>query len=57
MNKAPSKLAELVQEGMKNSDFAEGYKSAAIEQDGDDWDCGCPEGAEEKCVSVVCPRK
>ena len=23
----------------------------------DDWDCGCPKDAEDKCVSVVCPRK
>ena len=23
----------------------------------EDWDCGCPEGAEEKCVSVTCPRR
>lgn len=22
-----------------------------------EWDCGCPEGAEDKCVSVICPRK
>ncbi len=22
-----------------------------------DWDCGCPEGAEDTCVSVICPRK
>jgi len=20
-------------------------------------DCGCPEGAEEKCVDILCPRK
>lgn len=20
-------------------------------------DCGCPEGAEDECVSVVCPRQ
>lgn len=25
--------------------------------DDDDWDCGCPDGAEDKCVSVVCPRR
>lgn len=21
------------------------------------WDCGCPDGAEDKCVSITCPRK
>lgn len=23
----------------------------------DDWDCGCPRGAEDECVSIICPRK
>lgn len=21
------------------------------------WDCGCPDGAEDKCVSITCPRR
>ena len=21
------------------------------------FECGCPEGAEDKCVSITCPRK
>jgi hypothetical protein len=29
----------------------------AITVDSDQEDCGCPEGAEENCLSVSCPRE
>jgi len=32
-----------------------GEKSKADEPE--ERDCGCPEGAEEKCVDILCPRK
>jgi len=32
-----------------------GEKSKAAEPE--DRDCGCPEGAEDKCVDILCPRK
>jgi len=38
-------------------ELKENLKEAAKSVKEDDWDCGCPEAAEEKCVSVVCPRK
>lgn len=30
-----------------------GFESPQRLQD----DCGCPDGAEEKCINILCPRK
>ena len=32
-------------------------KSLPDEEPVKDWDCGCPKGAEDKCMSVTCPRR
>lgn len=43
--KADDGEKEAVVEILKKAEIEEGFE------------CGCPEGAEDKCVSVTCPRK
>lgn len=37
--------------------YIERLKDALIPRAGRDDDCHCPDGAEEKCIDVLCPRK
>ena len=38
-------------------ELKENLKKCLEESKRDEWDCGCPAGAEDECVSVICPRK